>query len=68
MTVILLFIFGRSSGTAVGLETAADAINLPAIIPYILILILAFSGINFVLTLSAGIFVGLVIGVAQSTF
>lgn len=68
LTVILLFIFGRSSGTAVGLETAADAINLPAIIPYILILILAFSGINFVLTLSAGIFVGLVIGVAQSTF
>lgn len=68
LSIILFMIFGRPEGNVGDIDTSGIVINIWSILPYILILVLAFIGINFVLTLSTGIFLGLVIGIFQGTF
>lgn len=65
ITLVLLFIFGAPKG-AVSIDKAA--VNVWAILPYILVLVLALFGINFFISLSSGIFLAYIIGVAQGTF
>lgn len=65
VTVILLAVLGRPEGT---ISIEHTDVNVLAILPYILILVLAFAGVNFVLSLSGGIFLGLIIGLIQGNF
>lgn len=64
-TLILLIILGRPEGL-VNMDILD--VNVISIIPYILVLVLAFMGINFVATLSGGIVLGVAIGLAQGSF
>lgn len=65
VTLVFLLLFGRPN-SQVMLETYE--VNFAAILPYVAILTLAFMGINFVISLSGGIFLGLFIGIAQGQF
>ena len=65
VTLVFLLLFGRPN-SQVTLETYE--VNFAAILPYVAILTLAFMGINFVISLSGGIFLGLFIGIAQGQF
>jgi len=67
LAFILFAIFGRPHGEVV-VDTSAYVVNIWSILPYVLILVLAFVGINFVVSLSAGIFMGLLVGILQGTF
>lgn len=64
-TLVLLVIFGRPEGAV---NIGQYDVNLWSILPYIFILILAFAGVNFVLSLSGGIILGVIIGIAQGQF
>lgn len=66
ITIVLLFIFGRPNGSVASIDN--QAVKIWSILPYILILVLAFMGVNFVLSLSSGIFVGMIIGIAEGAF
>lgn len=65
LTLVLLILFGRPEGTA-----ALDVyeVNGWSILPYILVLVLAIAGANFVLSLSGGIVLSVAIGLAQGQF
>lgn len=65
VTLVFLLLFGRPNGQV---TLGTYEVNFAAILPYIAILTLAFMGVNFVISLSGGIFLGLFIGIAQGQF
>ena len=65
ITIVLYVVFGRPSGD-VAIEHYG--VNFWSILPYILILVLALAGVNFVLSLSSGIVLGVIIGLAEGKF
>lgn len=65
ITIVLYVVFGRPSGD-VAIEHYE--VNFWSILPYILILVLALAGVNFVLSLSSGIVLGVIIGLAEGKF
>lgn len=67
LTTVLLLLFGRSSGT-VAVDTSAYTMNAVSLIPYVVTLGLALAGVNYFLSLSAGILSGFVITVSNGTF
>lgn len=65
LTIVLLVIFGRPEG-AVSIDTYE--VKIWTILPYVLILVMAVAGVNFVISLSSGIVLGVIIGVAEGDF
>lgn len=65
VTLVFLLLFGRPNSQV---TLGTYEVNFAAILPYIAILTLAFMGVNFVISLSGGIFLGLFIGIAQGQF
>ena len=63
--IALYVIFGRPTGE-VSMEHYD--VNVWSILPYIFILVLALAGVNFVLSLSSGIVLGVIIGLAEGKF
>ena len=63
--IALYVIFGRPTGE-VSIEHYD--VNVWSILPYIFILVLALAGVNFVLSLSSGIVLGVIIGLAEGKF
>lgn len=67
ITTLVLFVAGRPSGEVI-VDASAYSMNAVSLIPYVLTLGLALSGVNYFLSLSAGILSGVVITIANGTY